>query len=231
MSAAIKGDIIVNRIVLLGLLSTLSLAGCNAANVQPDQPAPVSEVPVSAVQAESSAVVNEQLEQVNGRITLLQEQVLELKVQNSAVAERVQLLLTQFQLLAQEVKRSAGTADGQEPQADVAEMMQRLDQQLIELQQIAPELGGGDPFKLAACYTAKGQWVLIRYNRFSGESWISADNSWQPLDEEFTPSISSYEVQLLRANGDVKGYVAARIDQNNGDAWWLNRNMWIKYQQ
>ncbi|MDX2422630.1 MAG: hypothetical protein QNK43_08130 [Amphritea sp.] len=216
-----------NRMGILVLLSLFSLAGCNAVNVQPDSEPlaePMDSAPVVAVNQA------EQFEQLNSRITLLQEQFLELKVQNSAVAERVQLLLTQFQVLAQEVKRSSATPDAVPIDNELQEMMARLDQQLIELQQIAPELGGGDPFKLASCYTAKGQWVMIRYNRFSGESWISAANSWQPLTEEQSPSISSYDVQLLRANGDVKGYVAARIDHNTGESWWLNQTTWVKYQ-
>nr|WP_320134682.1 hypothetical protein [uncultured Amphritea sp.] len=216
-----------NRMGILVLLSLFSLAGCNAVNVQPDSEPlaePMDSAPVVAVNQA------EQFEQLNSRITLLQEQFLELKVQNSAVAERVQLLLTQFQVLAQEVKRSSATPDAVPVDNELQEMMARLDQQLIELQQIAPELGGGDPFKLASCYTAKGQWVMIRYNRFSGESWISAANSWQPLAEEQSPSISSYDVQLLRANGDVKGYVAARIDHNTGESWWLNQTTWVKYQ-
>ena len=72
---------------------------------------------------------------------------------------------------------------------------------------------------------------MIRYNRFSGESWVSAANNWQPLEEEQVPMISSYDIQLLPANSDVKGYVAARIDHNSGDSWWLNQNTWVKYQQ
>ncbi len=217
-----------NRIAILALLSVFTLAGCNAAGVQPDQGVAMPEAPV----ADSVAAFDQaaQFEQLNGRITRMQEQFLELKVQNSAVAERVQLLLTQFQVLAQAVKQTP-TEVTQAPAADTSEMMQRLDQQLVELQQLAPEFGGGDPFKLATCYTAKGQWVLIRYNRFSGESWISAAATWEPLSEELTPSISSYEVQLLPANGDVKGYVAARVDQNSGETWWLNRKAWVKYQQ
>lgn len=222
-----------NRVALLSFLSAFALAGCNAANVQPD----ISQAAApSAEQRDSSRAdtidQSAQFDQLNGRITRLQEQFLELKVQNSSVAERVQLLLTQFQVLAQEVKRSAVSGStSTEPDPALTEMMQRLDQQLVELQQIAPELGGGDPFLLASCYTAKGQWVMIRYNRFSGESWISAANDWQALDEEQAPPISSYDIQLLPANNDVKGYVAARIDHNSGNSWWLNQNTWIKYQQ
>lgn len=217
-----------NRVAALTFLSLFTLAGCNAANVQPDNVS-MAEVPAAPVAA--AADQGAQFDQLNSRITLLQEQFLELKIQNSAVAERVQLLLTQFQVLAQEVKRSSGSASTAAlPANEMQEMMARLEQQIIELQQLAPELGGGDPFKLASCYTAKGQWVMIRYNRFSGESWISAANSWQPLAEMETPAISSYDVQLLRANGDVKGYVAARIDHNTGESWWLNQTTWVKYQ-
>jgi len=223
----------VNRVALLSFLSAFVLAGCNTVNVQPEN-AQAAAPPAEQRDTSPAYTMDQtaQFDQLNGRITLLQEQFLELKVQNSSLAERVQLLLTQFQVLAQEVKRSALPAtETTAPDPALTEMMQRLDQQLIELQQIAPELGGGDPFKLASCYTAKGQWVMIRYNRFSGESWVSAANNWQPLEEEQVPMISSYDIQLLPANSDVKGYVAARIDHNSGDSWWLNQNTWVKYQQ
>jgi len=217
----------------VSFLSAFALAGCNAANVQPD----ISQAAAPSTELGDSPLTDTidqsaQFDQLNGRITRLQEQFLALKVQNSSVAERVQLLLTQFQVLAQEIKRSAiSGSTTTEPDPALSEMILRLDQLLVELQQIAPELGVGDPFLLASCYTAKGQWVMIRYNRFSGESWLSAANNWQPLDEEQAPPISSYDIQLLPANNDVKGYVAARIDHNSGDSWWRNQNTWVKYQQ
>lgn len=215
-------------IILLAVAATLSLSGCNAANVQPQPVEPPT--PVTAVQ-DNSAQQTQQFENLNSRITLLQEQVLGLKVQNAAVAEKARLLLNQFQVLAQNISRQGGNQESENSPQQLEMLLSRLDQQLVELQQAAPDLGIGNPFLLATCYTAKGKWKLIRYNRFSGESWISADNSWQPLNEELAPVISSYEVQLLRANGDVKGYVAARIDQNTGDTWWLNDDTWVKYQQ
>ncbi|WP_432472703.1 hypothetical protein [Amphritea sp. HPY] len=214
-------------IILLAVAATLSLSGCNAANVQP-QPVELP-APVAAVQ-DNSAQQAQQFETLNSRITLLQEQVLGLKVQNAAVAEKAQLLLNQFQVLAQNIGREGVKQESENSPQQLELLLSRLDRQLVELQQAAPDLGVGNPFLLATCYTAKGKWKLIRYNRFSGESWISADTNWQPLNEELTPAISSYEVQLLRANGDVKGYVAARIDQNTGDTWWLSGETWVKYQ-
>ena len=98
-----------SRIVLLALLSSFLLTGCNAAGVQPDISQPVEpQVTPPPVSVDQSA----EFEKLNSRITLLQEQFLELKVQNSSVAERVQLLLTQFQVLAQQVKRSAVEKNG-----------------------------------------------------------------------------------------------------------------------
>lgn len=215
-------------ITLLAVAATLSLSGCNAANVQPQPVEPSA--PVAVVQDNSVQQI-QQFETLNGRITLLQEQVLGLKVQNAAVAEKAQLLLNQFQVLAQNIGREGINQESENSPQQLEMLLSRLDRQLVELQQAAPDLGVGNPFLLATCYTARGKWKLIRYNRFSGESWISADNNWQPLNEEQAPEISSYEVQLLRANGDVKGYVAARIDQNTGDTWWLNSDTWVKYQQ
>lgn len=224
-----------NPLSLFAVLVSFTLTACNAANVQPPaQEGTLQAVPMQT--ADASQGQSAQFEKLNGRITLMQEQFLELKVQNAAVAERVQLLLTQFQILAQEVKRSTvGMSDPSDAQPHDAEQMaallSRLDQQLMELQQAAPELGGGHPFQLTTGYTAKGQWVLIRYNRFSGESWISGDNSWLPLADEVSLAISDYEIQLQPANNDVKGYVAARIDHNSGTAWWLNKDRWVLYEQ
>ncbi|WP_315983067.1 hypothetical protein [Aliamphritea spongicola] len=89
----------------------------------------------------------EALENINSRITLLQEQVLQLKVQNGALAERSQLLLTQFQVLAQDVKmnnrgQSGISAEQQaQPAPGTDQLIRRLDQQLMELEQLSPALG------------------------------------------------------------------------------------------
>ena len=237
--------------LLCGLAFAMILTGCNGANVQPgaaDQEAQsadtqppadtASQAPQSAPPANVSPAQMQALENINSRITLLQEQVLQLKVQNGALAERSQLLLTQFQVLAQDVKMNNRGQNGQQNSAgqqaqSVAgtdQLIRRLDQQLMELEQLSPALGGGNAFRLATTYTAKRQWILVRYNRLTGESWISEGGSWLPLGDDFDLPISEYEIQISSAAADAKGYVAARIDNNTGDTWWLNDQQWVSYE-
>ncbi len=237
--------------LLCGLALAVILAGCNGANVQPSEAAGQQELPGGAEttgttgqipqQAAPASITQPQmdaLENINNRITLLQEQVLQLKVQNGALAERSQLLLTQFQVLAQDVKRGNRGIGGQSTSANQQEqamagtdqLIRRLDQQLMELEQLSPALGGGNAFRLATTYTAKRQWILVRYNRLTGESWISEGGSWLPLGDEFDLPISEYEIQIRSAASDAKGYVAARIDNNTGDTWWLNDQQWVSYE-
>jgi hypothetical protein len=46
--------------------------------------------------------------------------------------------------------------------------------------------------------------------------------------DDLSPSL--YEVQILRAEKDIKGYVAARVDKKNGQTWWLKQDTWLKFQ-
>ncbi len=243
--------------IVYGLAITALLAGCNGANVQPGgtvdqqsfpaEPAidaagqPVMQasqtVPQATAPVSTAPPQMEALENINNRITLLQEQILQLKVQNGGLAERSQLLLTQFQVLAQNVKMAGRGLGGQQnsagqqaPASDVDQLIGRLDQQLMALEQLAPALGGGNAFRLATTYSAKRKWILVRYNRLTGESWISEGGSWEPLADDFQLPISEYEIQIKSAGGDAKGYVAARIDNNNGDTWWLNNQQWVSYE-
>ncbi|WP_315983068.1 hypothetical protein [Aliamphritea spongicola] len=70
----------------------------------------------------------------------------------------------------------------------------------------------------------------MRYNRLTGESWISEGGSWVPLGDDYELPISEYEIQISSAAADAKGYVAARIDNNTGDTWWLNDQQWVSYE-
>jgi hypothetical protein len=71
--------------------------------------------------------------------------------------------------------------------------------------------------------------VLVRYDRFSGQTWLADQGVWQPLLDPAPLSRSDYEVQLTRADNDIKGYVAARLDRRNGDTWWLKQDTWQKF--
>ncbi len=72
--------------------------------------------------------------------------------------------------------------------------------------------------------------MLIRYHRYSGETWLADQGQWNLLEESGSTGTAEYEVRLSRADKDVKGYVAARVDRINGTVWWLKQDTWQPYE-
>lgn len=232
------------------LVSTLSLAlllaGCNAANVQPGVAAPTPTAPAGQEQATPAAgasngdsaapaaptAISNQLDQLNGRLTLLQEQVIQLKSLQQQQSELGQMMLTRLQLLTQSGMQAQASADAPAP-ADTG-AGERIDAAIDQLLQVLNQMGmsdsGDDPYAVATTYTGKGAWILVRYRTDTGETWLADGGSWLPLEEEVSLSPSSYRVQLSRADQDLKGYVAVRIDQQSGQTWWLNDRRWQVYE-
>ncbi|GGO87489.1 hypothetical protein GCM10011348_40800 [Marinobacterium nitratireducens] len=233
----------------LPILLLALLAGCNSASVRPDAPdgagtvtpagagdadagAPApAKVPAGKPGAASAAddELVQRLDQLAGRLTLVQEQLIELKAQGAELSLQSQQLLARMQM--------AGPAPAQEmapetPPASSDTAPAQLDGLIDQLGMIANELsasGVGDSYRLAADYTRSGQWVLIRYDRFSGESWLADQGSWQSLQDPVAVPASDYEVVLERADNDIKGYVAARLDRRSGETWWLKQDTWQKF--
>lgn len=235
--------------------AALWLAGCNAVPTQPqsEKDASVAEasspssgqesgsaasVPESAsrAQAESFAetarAVQSGFDQLSGRLTLLQEQVLQLRSDNQRLLEQNQMQMNQLELLSRNRTVSGSgtdaesggqdTADNGQLDAAIGQLMQLLNQ--LEL----PDAGQGQ-FGLATTFTQQGDWVLLRFNRISGETWIAEYGDWKQIGEDGGSESSLYDVQISRADRNTYGYVAVRIDLNSGRSWWLNGKRWQEY--
>lgn len=239
--------------LLLGATLSLLLVGCNAATVQPQPAAPAGQAAAPAEPADSAdsapaadtpvetasarpvsgAQISNQLDQLSGRLALIQEQLIQLKSAGQQQAEMNQMLLTRLQHLSERGAAKAadpGTSDAQGNDEASAQM----DAVIGQLMQTVNQLGladAADTFAVASAYTAKGSWVLVRYRVDTGETWLADQGSWVKIDEETgSLPLSSYAIQLQRADQDLKGFVAVRIDRRSGESWWLNDRRWQVYQ-
>lgn len=225
------------------LILALMLTGCNAANVQPggavDGGPPGAGQEKGAGQSDpaeaenaaagSGATISNQLDQLNGRLTLLQEQLIQMKALLGQQTELGQMTLTQLQQLTQPDSAAAGLAGAEEGSLGAGG---QVDAAIDQLLGVVNQLGMGglaDQYAVATTYTAKGAWILVRYRTDTGETWLADAGSWIPLEEDAGLPASSYRVWLTRADQDLKGYVAVRIDQQSGQTWWLSDRRWQVY--
>ena len=238
------------RIPHLGIpLLALLLSGCNAAQTQPqsDQgeanPAAETQQQASSsnaaasrsntdVGAEMAGAIQTGFDQLSGRLTLLQEQVLQIRSSNQQLMEQNQMLLNRLELMTR-TQPGAETLSGEEAMADDAGTEQ-LDAAIGQLMQLLnqvemPAGASQGQFGLATTYTQNGDWVLLRFDRHSGETWIAEFGDWQLISDEIQPDDSLYEIQITRADRNTAGYVAVRIDLNSGRSWWLNGKRWQEY--
>jgi len=219
-----------NRLLIPAL--ALALSGCTATAVQP-QAAAVSAEQSQAV-AENSArseQIQKDVTAMSGRITAMQDRLLQLSSQTALLQEQGQRVLRQLQQM--QANLAAAKA---EPQQNAAEegaadtmLEDTLDQVTAMVNDLTLQLDSGN-YRISSTYTDAGKWVLIRYDRFSGQSWFADQGQWNELEDVEQLPPSEYEVVLLRADKDVKGYVATRLDRQSGQTWWLKQNSWQSYE-
>lgn len=218
----------------IAILFSCLLFGCNAANVQPEgtPPAQVPAVTEGAEKADSESDMVSAVEQMTSRLTAVQEQVLNVRSQSARQLEQLQSLQVQLHAFSQDMKRrgaSSGAAEqGGQPSADEFALL--LDQMAQTANEISLQMQDGN-FRFVSCYTQSGQWILIRYDRYSGESWLADGGVWMALDDTADVVGSTYEVSVERADKDAKGFVAARLDRQSGRVWWLKQNNWQLLEQ
>ncbi|PSL13203.1 hypothetical protein CLV44_11332 [Marinobacterium halophilum] len=242
--------------------TVLVLAGCNAA--APTQPVPESasantpavnnsDAPAAESSRDRQAAststpsnpsaptpqppanpIQTGFDQLSGRLTLLQEQVLQLRTNSQQLMEQNQMLLNRMQVMT----RPADTADATEGGQGMASgsASDQLDAAIGQLMQLmnqldAPAGGGGDgQFAMTTTYTLQGGWILLRYDRHSGAAWLAEGGRWQLLQDVPYLEPSIYRILVHRADQDSKGYVAVRIDEQTGMSWWLNGDRWQEYE-
>ncbi|MEH6650154.1 MAG: hypothetical protein V7707_09045 [Motiliproteus sp.] len=225
---------------ILVILSALLLVACQS---NPNQSAAVA-APVAAAPSplELADRVNDasakRFDTVEQRITLVQEKLIALNLQLERLSrqEQQQLsVLQQMQLDSQmqtQAKMKESAQVGEPNTLDqLTELVFRLEQmsadsqsQQLEGDAQMPNYGDSD-YQLASVYGPKG-WIVLKYDRLSGSSWKAEAGSWKLIEEVGDLPESKYQVVLQLAPGDVKGYVAARIDSGNGITWWLKDNEW-----
>jgi hypothetical protein len=235
-----------NRGFILSLALSMALVGCEAVPTQ-ENPDAQSELNQDAEQgggansdaqgAESQSQPEQNsppsggslMEYLSGQILSLQEQVIQIKADTQELRQNAQILLARLQLLNGQGMPQNPIANSQANGASQAPLNEAQVNRLVQdvsalLDQTASS------YELVSSYTSKGQWVLIRYDRYTGETWLADQNRWNALNESAALPRSLYEVQIQRADKDVKGYVAARVDKRSGQTWWLREETWQSYQ-
>ena len=239
------------KILLMGVALTV-LSGCNEANVQPGSGdtelvdphssegraelaaqlggEPIE--PIAVTQGDMSGSLQNQLDQLTGRLTLLQEQVIQIRSLTQQTLEQSQMNMTRLQSLSDPQRLQGPSVAGQEEadssylESAVNEIDQAVAQLLSVMSMQSPQMAeASGPYRIATAFTRKG-WILIRFHAQTGETWLADNNNWQALRDNASLNPSSYEVQVQRADTDSKGYVAVRIDKRDGRSWWLNDDTW-----
>lgn len=216
----------------------LLISGCQTVAVQPDssdtpQPAEAQQsVTPEAVQQNSSvaprAARTDNIEYLSGQFSTMQEQIIQIKTDTFELKQTSQVLLARLQMLANSPAQAVSAIDESGSGAVSAAAPPDLDQLTARLNTLLKRSEA--QYQLASGYTAKGEWVLIRYDRLTGESWLADQGRWNLLNESEPVTPSIFAIQLLRADKDVKGYVVARIDQMTGQSWWLKQDTWLMFQ-
>ncbi|WP_415897932.1 hypothetical protein ACMXYX_06120 [Neptuniibacter sp. QD72_48] len=223
--------------------SVLVLTACNSAGVKSqsgqteETNAGQPSISQSSQQAQEKSSNNSSQEQpsnqlgiIANRMTAVQDHLLQIKSQSSQLQQQNQELALQLQDLANEVQALAVQPQTSTPREPVSP--DAFNGVLDQITMMANELGSqvqDGAFRMVTAYTSKGQWVLIRFHRYTGESWLADKGQWNLLEESSRIGTAEYEVVLRRADKDVKGYVAARINRISGETWWLKQNTWQPY--
>ena len=163
------------------------------------------------------------LSSIQGQLTALQEQVIKLSGNVATILQLSQLSVANGQISDTNKARTASKGTKSPNMGGDS-----LNDILKKLEDISPSPEAA--FGIVSSYTASKQWVLIRYDRYTGDTWLADNSGWNILAETSELEISQYDVHLIRADQDKKGYVASRIDQRSGDTWWLNKRAWVVYQ-
>lgn len=232
-------------IILFSLLITLS--GCNSAGVKNPMPEempqtekseqtasnkPEKGAPQQTQVADPASQSTTQVDQIANRLTVVQDHLLQLKSIAAELQQQNKTLSFQFQALKTELQALAEESQLSVPEAEPTPTADAFNDVLDQITMMANELGTqvqDGAFRMASAYTAKGQWVLVRYHRYTGEAWLADKGQWNLLEESGATGTADYEVVVLRADKDIKGYVASRVNRISGDSWWLKQNTWQPY--
>ena len=66
-------------------------------------------------------------------------------------------------------------------------------------------------------------WNAIKYNKFTGESWLAKAGSWKKIIDSKSIDDSVYKIEMVAI---AKNWGAIRIDVNNGRSWRVLKGEW-----
>lgn len=216
----------------------LWLVGCQtqAARPQPETPPAPAADPLAPL-TEKLEATSQNVSDLGQKLLLVQEQVIKLNQKAEALDQRIlqQLqALQRIQMLQAAAAQppQSSTAEGPTPIDQLTALVARLEQLSSQPVSAAPGAADGalPGFRMVSAYTPAGTWVVLKYDEATGLTWSAKGGNWEAVDEEEIPGTSHYQVVLQPAAGDKKGYVAARIDRDSGQTWWLNGNRWEPFQ-
>lgn len=222
----------------------LLVSGCQSQTIKPEasaegaMPPPASDASRELQRYFSRMVESNQ--QVEQRITLMQEQVIKANQQLEVQQQRNLQMLQALQQIQLSMQQQPQSSNGEGPNQtslqgadsmDVQQTLLRIEQSLAT-GSLAAANGTAQPggFRLVSAYTPKGQWVIFKYDEISGLTWMAREGGWSEIVEPRRLPMSRYEVVLRPAAGDIKGYVAARVDRQTGESWWLKGDRWEAFQ-
>lgn len=175
------------------------------------------------------------MEQLTGQMVVLQDQLIQLRSLVQQNLDQTQQNAAQLQVLQRQPVMQPSPVVNDTPVMDSSSIdttLRDIDQALAQLlgamsiQQPEPQNNNPELFKVASAHTGGPGWIVIRYHVETGETWIAEKNRWRPLFESGLIEPAQYEVQVHRAETDVKGFVAVRINKRNGASWWLSDETW-----
>ncbi|WP_136681036.1 hypothetical protein [Neptunomonas sp. XY-337] len=213
------------KLTLSILFVALALAGCQSTPTQPETAAPQT-APTDEQQTAtppSKASQNQNIDYLSGQLTTMQEQLIQTRADMGRLTQSQQLLLAKTQMLIDAQNTAPAAANG----ADNSVSVPAMESLSARIEHLSDKLNAD--FDLVSVYSARGTWILVRYNRRTGEAWLADDGRWNQLAEEGELPVSFYAVNLLPAANDVKGYVAARVDQRTGQTWILVEDRWASF--
>ena len=183
----------------------LLISGCQTASVQPDtsgvpQPSDAEasmqqSVTPEPVKQNSSGIPRpartDNIEYLSGQLSTMQEQIIQIKTDTFELKQTSQVLLARLQMLANNPGQTAATVEA--PGSDAVGTPD-LDQLTARLNTLLKRSDA--QYQLASGYTAKGEWVLIRYDRLTGESWLADQGRWNLLKEAEPVTPPVFSIQL-----------------------------------
>lgn len=82
------------------------------------------------------------------------------------------------------------------------------------------------PFEVILSSYNKGtEYIIMKYNRETGETWIRGNDGFESLPENQKIPESLYQITITDYNS---GWLATRIDTRSGKTWTLRAGKWFE---